>query len=172
MKKIFVHLLMAVLLISITGLCSCRAIKKDRARSDSTVTRYESEKHAWESEGTQEFIIDTDDVALLQSGLSLPAILGMITPRPAEQAAKHAFQFTDSAVARKAPPVRGRTKLIFRSSSKASGQQSTSRAELRQVSTDTRITAKQPNPWSWQSIALIIVGVVVIALIITRSKQD
>lgn len=170
MKKLFVHLLLAALtFLSCYGLFACRTIKKDRNHADSTATRFEQQKRAWESQSMQEVVIETDDLAFIQPGLSLPAILGLTSEVP------NTFVWPDTGglVGKKAPPNRrGFARITIRSTAKAAGTKTQSSAEYKQVSTSARITSKEPGRWSWESIALVIVGVLVIAFILNRSKAE
>lgn len=179
MKKLIVYLLMAVLLISITGLCSCRSIKKDRSRADSTTSLYEQQKQEWDNQVTQEFVMETNDLASIQSLLPLPALRGVridkvpgLTRFPWMPSFQKVLRKNrnpqESLQIENMYGKPGYVKFTVRSTAKESGEQLKTRSESRHVVTSARTISKGRN---WLSIALVVVGVLVIAFIYLRSKR-
>lgn len=174
MKQYFGYLLLAVLcFLSTYGLFACRTFKKAKSSADSTVSRNVVQQELWRAEDIEELVIETDDLSFAQPPSSLPAISGIVPFRQVSILEKIGLGGSANNKVEMGTPGKknARARLTFRKISRQSSQQSSQLHEEKDVRTTHLDKVREPNANGLLSISLITIVVLVVAIILYKSKR-
>ncbi|MEO6283680.1 MAG: hypothetical protein ABIN80_02890 [Dyadobacter sp.] len=154
-KSLIFLLLSALVFLSAQGIFSCRSVKRNAARADSTITRSEQTNLAWQTETVTEISLEPGELLPYIQGDSLGQFPDIFVPpakhprglfvrlglsgKDAQRTAKKRPAVDTSALI-SAPP-----RLIFRKTEKQAGHVEQKKQEEKQVQTYARNNYKEPN---------------------------
>jgi CHASE3 domain sensor protein len=175
-KLISLILLSALIFLSTFSMFSCRSVKKNKIKADSTISRSEQTIQKWDTETITEVLLDADELVpyMRQDSIGLmPSIFGIPVKQSHSILSKLGFkkaknqEVTASTIKR--PSASG--KVLIRRIEKSSGKIDSKKQEHKQVKVMQVDKIKETDASGLIAVGIGLFSLLVIIIILYHSKK-